>query len=114
MPSIKIVSVMAANETLHPLQDANWIYERVPYSRAAVDVFMQATTADVVATVVVGSDMQEQEGPISSGATAGEFPTTVPPSNRYYATMNDKILITTRETGGAAATVNLWVVITPF
>lgn len=114
MPSLKIVQALAANETVHPLQSANWIYERVPFARAAVDVFMQSTTAAVVATVVVGSDVQEQEGPVSSGAVAGEFPTTVPPSNRYFATGGDKILITLRETAGAVATVNLWIVITPF
>lgn len=113
MPSFRKVVAMAANGTSYPLQEGNWIYERLPF-RAAVDVFLQATDTNVLADVVIGSDVQEQEGPVPGGATAGEFPTTVPPTNRYYGTAGDKILLKLRETAGGTPSVNVWIVLTPF
>jgi hypothetical protein len=113
MPQFTYTQALTANGTVNPLQDEAWTYRRLP-GRAHVQVFLQATSTGVVASVVIGSDQQRQESPVSSGATAGVFPTQLPIMETYMGDAGDEINIKVRETAGATPTVNLLCIVTFF
>jgi hypothetical protein len=111
MPQFTYSEAMTANGTLTPLQEKAWMYRRLP-ARAHIQVFLQATTTGVVASVVIGSDQQRQESPVNGGATAGVFPTALPIMETYMGDAGDEIAVNLRETAGGTPTVNLLVIVT--
>jgi hypothetical protein len=113
MPQFTYSKAMTANGTVNPLQDKAWTYRRLP-ARAHVQVFMQSTDANIVASIVIGSDLQRQESPVSSGATAGEFPSQLPLLETYMGDAGDEINIQARETAGGTPTLNLLCIVTFF
>jgi hypothetical protein len=112
MPQFTNVTTMTANGTATPLQDKAWTYRRLPYA-AHVAVFLQSTDANVVASIVIGSDLQRQESPVNGGGTAGTFPTQLPIMEQYMGDAGDEILIQLRETAGGTPSVNTLVIVTP-
>lgn len=104
MPQFQFTSALLANGTAQPL--TGWQYEYVPWP-FFVEIGLNATTANVKATVTSGSDTLMEESTLQGGATAGVIPSplNVPYLNDYGAA-GDRLKINLRETGGAVATVN--------
>lgn len=113
MPNFRVATAMTANGTSTPLQDQAWTYRRLPF-RAQVQIWQKCTDANVVSSVVIGSDLVQQESPVNSGGTAGVFPDQLPIMDTYYGDAGDEIMIRNRETAGGTPTVNTLVIVTPY
>lgn len=111
MPQFAFTTALVANGVATPL--SGWQYEYLPFP-AYVEIGLRSTTAAVVATVTSGSDTLQEESPVQGGGTAGATPS---PLNTSFLTdqaaAGDRLKIKLRETGGAVATVDGIVKITP-
>ncbi len=104
MPSFNFSEVLAANATGRPLD--GWQYEYLPWP-AEVQVLARATTAAVVAVYTSGSETIVEESPVQAGGTAGVIPSPLnTPVQGWSGAAGDRLKLSFRETGGAAAQVD--------
>ncbi len=111
MPQLQFSQSVAAGATYIPTQ--GWQYEYLPFP-ALVEVGMDTTAVGLVATVSSGSDVLQEESPVSAGGTAGVVPS---PLNTPYlsdqAAAGDRIKVSVRNTTGGALTVTGIIKLTP-
>ena len=113
-PTLRRVTTMSANGTADPIQDADWIFRRLPFD-AAIAIADDTTGAagTVLRQVTIGSDVQAQESPVSAGGTAGVFPNQDADFDGYVGARGDQIRVVYRETAAATPSVNTVVKLTP-
>ena len=113
-PTLRRVTAMTANGTADPIQDADWIYRRLPFN-ASIAIADDTTGASgtVLRQVTIGSDVQGQEAPVSAGGTAGVFPNQEADFDGYVGAIGDQIRVVYRETAGATPSVNTVIKLTP-
>lgn len=109
MPIRNFKQALTANGTYEPL--TGWQYEYLPFP-ALIEVSIEATDANVVATVTSGSDTLMEEAPVKGGATAGTLPDYDKPQLEDIAAPGDRLKIRFRETAGGTPTAQGWVRVT--
>lgn len=110
MPSVPFRAALAANGTATPL--AGTQYEFLPWN-AQVEIGMSADATGVLATVMSGSDVLQEEAPVQVG-TINVQPKY--PDDFYLqdvAAAGEKITIRLRDTSGVARVVTGVVKLTP-
>lgn len=98
MPLIRFREEMPAAGVADPLSGSQ--YEFLPWP-AVVRIAMNAEDGGVVATVSSGSDVLQEEGPISIRETAGVFPNRENFDLEDLAAAGDRLKIRLRNTGAA-------------
>lgn len=110
MPSIRRANTLAAGAAVSPLVGDQ--YEYLPFN-ALVEIALVSDGAGVVATVFSGTDLIQQQGPVSQKAAPA---TPIYPDDyaiRETSLAGDRLGITLNNTSGAAVNVNTVVKITP-
>lgn len=110
MPVIPFRAALAANGTATPLAGSQ--YEFLP-GDAMVEIGMMADATGVLATVMSGADVLQEEGPVQVG-TINQQPKY--PDDFYLqdaAAAGEKITVRLRDTSGVARVVTGIVRITP-
>lgn len=110
MPTIRVSTLnLLANATAFPL--ANNQYEYLPFP-ARVEFAIVANAAGIVATVFSGSDLLQQEGPVTNKATPPLYPDDFMLDD--VAGAGERLNVILRETAGVATTdIETVVKITP-
>lgn len=110
MPTMNVRTALGANSTAKPLSGNT--FETLPYN-AYVEFAIQADATGVLATVISGSDLLQEESPVQLGTI------NVQPKYPDDFFLNDvvgageKLNIVLRDTSGVARTVMTTVRITP-
>lgn len=111
MPQLTFSQSVAAGATYLPL--AGWQYEYLPFN-AYVEIGIGATAAGVVGTVSSGSDVLQEESPVTQPVVAGTVPSPLNvPYLTDYAAAGDRLKISCRNTTGGALTVTGIIKVTP-
>ena len=110
MPLIRFQEEMAVSGTATPLSGSQ--YEFLPWP-AVVRIAMNAEDGLVVATVSSGSDVLQEEGPVSIRETAGIFPNRENFDLEDVAAAGDRLKIGLRNTGAGTPEVLGLVDLTP-
>lgn len=110
MPLIRFSEEMAATGTADPLSGSQ--YEFLPWP-AVVRIALNSEDGNVLATVSSGSDVLQEEGPVSIRATAGIFPNRENFDLEDVAAAGDRLKIRLRNTGAGTPEVLGLVDLTP-
>lgn len=110
MPRFTFAAAMTANGTAEPL--SGWQYEYLPYP-ALVEIAIEASDANIVATITSGSDTLAEESPVNKGTAAGTMPDADKPDCEDIAAAGDRLKIKLRETAGGTPTYAGWIRVTP-
>lgn len=114
MPNFTYSQALTANQLgFDPL--TTWQYRYIPWGRAAVQLWVRATTTGVRLTVYSGAQTIQQRAPVQGGGTAGVTPssfTTQP--IEWVAGGGDVILLQHDEVAGGTPTVDGLIVVNPF
>lgn len=110
MPTIAVRTSLAANGTATPLTGSQ--YEYAPWN-AYVEFAIQADATGVLATIVTGSDVIQEEAPAQLGTinVQPKYPDDFYQNDVVRA--GERIKITLRDTSGVARTVQTVVRLTP-
>lgn len=107
--------VLVLSASIDVVDAAAWIYRRLPWPATLQIAFdTTAAAATVLASVVIGSDMQiGPEFPVQAGGTAGVFPNQAQSFIELLGAAGDLIKVLYRETAAATPTVNTVIRLTP-
>lgn len=110
MPTIAIRTALGANGTATPLTGSQ--YEYAPWN-CYVEFAIQADATGVLATIVTGSDVIQEEAPVQLGTinVQPKWPDDFFQNDMVRA--GERIKITLRDTSGVARTVQNVVRLTP-
>lgn len=110
MPTVAVKQSVAANSTATPLTGSQ--YEYAPWP-CLVEFAIQADATGVLATIVTGSDVIQEEAPVQLGTinVQPKYPDDFFQNDVVMA--GERIKITLRDTSGATRTVQVVVRLTP-
>lgn len=112
MPAIRVTQALAANQTVTNVLTGS-AFEFAGQAEE-VEIAITATTADVVADVQFGPDVQVESAPVPTEVAAGRGP--VIPDNILIsgiAAPGDRLKVQLRETNGVAASATVQVFTKP-
>lgn len=105
MPQQNFSLSVPANQSVQPL--TGWQF-RIPQKAAMIELFINATAAGLVFSLTTGSEsIVQADTPVSAGGTAGVLPARLNSEPIVDVVLPlDEIVLTVRNTTGAAITVN--------
>jgi len=111
MPSFTFSFDVPAGGTHRPLE--GWQYEYLPWA-SEVTVLSRSESVGMLAVFTSGSETIVEESPVQAGGTIGVIPSPLnTPVQGWNAAAGDRLKLSYRNTGGAAAFIDGIIEVTP-